>query len=42
MEINEKNNMIFGVHPVLELIRSQKEIEKVFIQLVHVRWRSQK
>ena len=32
MEINEKNNMIFGVHPVLELIRSQKEIEKVFIQ----------
>lgn len=24
--------MIFGVHPVLELVHSQKEIEKVFIQ----------
>ena len=32
MEDNYKNNMIFGVHPVSELIRSQKEIEKVFIQ----------
>ena len=32
MEVNEKNNMVFGVHPVLELIRSQKEIEKLFIQ----------
>ena len=32
MEDNYKNNMIFGVHPVMELIRSQKEIEKVFIQ----------
>ena len=24
--------MVFGIHPVLELIRSQKEIEKVYIQ----------
>jgi len=32
MEDNYKNNMVFGVRPVLELIRSQKEIEKVFIQ----------
>jgi len=32
METNEKNNMVFGVHPVQELIRSGKEIEKVFIQ----------
>ena len=32
MEGNYKNNMVFGVHPVLELIRSQKEIEKVYIQ----------
>ena len=32
MEDNYKNNMVFGIHPVLELIRSQKEIEKVFIQ----------
>ena len=32
MEDNYKNNMVFGVHPVQELIRAQKEIEKVFIQ----------
>ena len=32
MEDNYKNNMVFGIHPVLELIRSQKEIEKVYIQ----------
>ena len=32
METNENNNMVFGVHPVQELIRSGKEIEKVFIQ----------
>ena len=32
MEDNFKNNMVFGIHPVLELIRSQKEIEKVFVQ----------
>jgi 23S rRNA (guanosine2251-2'-O)-methyltransferase len=32
MEDNFKNNMVFGIHPVLELIRSQKEIEKVYIQ----------
>ena len=32
MEENYKNNMVFGIHPVLELIRSQKEIEKVYIQ----------
>lgn len=30
--MENKSDMIFGVHPVLELIRSQKEIEKVFIQ----------
>ena len=32
MEDNYKNNMVFGIHPVLELIRSQKEIEKVYVQ----------
>ena len=32
MESSFRNDMVFGVHPVLELIRSQKEIEKVFIQ----------
>ena len=32
MEDNYKNNMVFGVHPVQELIRANKEIEKVFIQ----------
>ena len=32
MEDNFRNNMVFGIHPVLELIRSQKEIEKVYIQ----------
>ena len=32
MEYNFKNNMVFGIHPVLELTRSQKEIEKVYIQ----------
>lgn len=32
METNVKSDMVFGVHPVLELIRSGKEIEKVFIQ----------
>ena len=32
MEDNYRNNMVFGIHPVLELIRSQKEIEKVYIQ----------
>ena len=32
MDFNEKNNMVFGVHPVQELIRSGKEIEKVFVQ----------
>ena len=32
MEDNYKNNMVFGIHPVLELIRSHKEIEKVYIQ----------
>ena len=32
MEWNEKNNLVFGVHPVQELIRSGKEIEKVFLQ----------
>ncbi len=32
MEDNYKNSMVFGIHPVLELIRSQKEIEKVYIQ----------
>ncbi|MCR5013198.1 MAG: 23S rRNA (guanosine(2251)-2'-O)-methyltransferase RlmB [Bacteroidales bacterium] len=30
--MESKGDMIFGVHPVLELIRSEKEIEKVFIQ----------
>ena len=32
MEDNYKNNMVFGIHPVLELTRSQKEIEKVYVQ----------
>lgn len=32
MEDNYKNNMVFGIHPVLELIRAQKEIEKVYVQ----------
>lgn len=32
MESNYRTDMVFGVHPVLELIRSGKEIEKVFIQ----------
>ncbi len=32
METNYKSDLVFGVHPVLELIRSGKEIEKVFIQ----------
>lgn len=26
------NNMVFGLHPVEELIRAEKEIEKIFIQ----------
>ena len=32
MEDNYKNNMVFGIHPVLEVIRSRKEIEKVYVQ----------
>lgn len=32
MEENYKNNMVFGVHPVQELIRARKELEKVFVQ----------
>lgn len=32
MEWNEKNNVVFGVHPVLELLRSGKEVEKVLLQ----------
>ena len=32
MEDNYKNNMVFGIHPVLELTRSGKEIEKVYVQ----------
>ena len=32
MEDNYKNNMVFGIHPVQEVIHAQKEIEKVFIQ----------
>ena len=32
MKDNYKSNMVFGIHPVLELIRSQKEIEKVYVQ----------
>ncbi|MBQ8959191.1 MAG: 23S rRNA (guanosine(2251)-2'-O)-methyltransferase RlmB [Bacteroidales bacterium] len=32
MEDNYKNNMVFGIHPVLETLNAQKEIEKVFIQ----------
>ena len=31
MEDNYKNNMVFGIHPVLELTRAQKEIEKVYM-----------
>lgn len=30
--MENKSDMVFGVHPVQELIRSEKEIEKVFIQ----------
>ena len=26
------NNMFFGVHPVEELIKAEKEIEKIFVQ----------
>ena len=26
------NNMFFGIHPVEELIKAEKEIEKVFVQ----------
>ena len=26
------NNMVFGLHPVEELIRAEKEIEKIFVQ----------
>ena len=32
MESNNKSEMVFGVHPVQELLRSGKEIEKVFLQ----------
>ena len=32
MDYNNSNKMVFGIHPVLELTRSQNEIEKVFIQ----------
>ena len=32
MEDNYKNNMVFGIHPVMETLNAQKEIEKVFIQ----------
>jgi rRNA methylase, putative, group 3 len=27
-----KDNMVFGLHPVMELFKAQKEVEKVFIQ----------
>ena len=32
MEQDYKDNIVFGVHPVMELLRSGREIEKVFIQ----------
>ena len=32
MESSYKSDMVFGLHPVQELIRSGKEIEKVFLQ----------
>lgn len=32
MEKGYDNNMVFGVHPVQEVIRAGKEIEKVFVQ----------
>ena len=32
MEKSSHNNMVFGVHPVLELFRADQEVEKVFIQ----------
>lgn len=32
MEKEFRNDMVFGVHPVLELLRSGKEVEKVFVQ----------
>ena len=32
MENKERKDLVFGVHPVMELIRSGKEIEKVFMQ----------
>ena len=32
MDDNYKNNMVFGIHPVMETLNAQKEIEKVFIQ----------
>jgi 23S rRNA (guanosine2251-2'-O)-methyltransferase len=30
--MKEKENIIFGIHPVIEAIKSGKEIEKVYIQ----------
>ena len=27
-----ENNMVFGIHPVEELIKAEKEIDKIFIQ----------
>ena len=36
IEINNircmNNNMFFGLHPVEELIKAEKEIEKIFVQ----------
>ena len=32
MERETKSDFVFGVHPVLELLRSGKEVEKVFVQ----------
>ena len=29
---NYENNMVFGIHPVQEVMAAGKEIEKVFIQ----------
>lgn len=32
METDFRNDLVFGLHPVMELLRSGKEVEKVFVQ----------